>query len=441
MTKTKAIYVPVGELRVASDNHIELWTVAASCVALILIDTVHHVIGMLHVVLPGRRSDLRKDDRHAYFADTGAPLLVDEMKKAGSDIHCLSAILVGGGSLFRWQEGVDIGRENVAALKSYLETHDIPVIREETGGTDGRRVALRTGSHRLLIETIKYRQSDERRATQRPYTDSLIPYIDDLEKIPTDKSLTDELLSQIHAQEINWEAVCTILSRDPLLTLYFFRLVNSSYYGVSGTIASFARARQLLSIPHFRRICIVASVAGNKEAEPSLTDTIIRDWKHHSLATAFIAKHLSETIVPALKEEAYVAGLLHSMGDVCLALRNPGRVNQGVNGSTHGLQTGSSLSAEIMKFWNYPDILSDAVNADLNQDMSQRKGAELLPAIIHVACWVSRLIGITTQVEPDDFILNKQVMKILGLSDSVHTLLPPILNGLERLGLKQWIKK
>lgn len=442
MTKKKSIYVPVGEFRVTCDNKIELWTVTASCVALILTDTVHHVIGMLHVVLPGRRSDLRKDDRHAFFADTGTPLLIDEMLKTGADKNCLSAILVGGGSLFQWQDGVDIGRENVAALTTCLNTHNIPIIREETGGTEGRRVSLKASSHDLLIEPIRYSQSDDKARFSSQPPDGLVPYVEELEKIPADKALTEKLLSEIHSHEVNWENVCNVLSMDPMLTLYFFRLINSPYYGFIDNITSFEKVRQLLPKPHFRRICIVTSFAGNKDAEPSLTDNIIREWKHHSLATAFIARHLAETIQPALKDEAYLSALHHSLGDLCLTLKNPARITdrvQNVNGDDSG--PGLTLSADLMRFWNYPDILSGALNSDLTSVFYQREKAEILPAIIHVSCWISRLLGITTQVEPENFILNKQVVKTLGLSESIHALLPPILSGLENLGLKEWIKK
>lgn len=442
MTKKTAIYVPVGEYRVTGDAMVELWTVTASCVALILIDTVHHVIGMLHVVLPGRRGDLREDDRRAYFADTGAPLLVDEMQKKGSDQNCLSAVLVGGGSLFQWKEGIDIGLENAAALKSYLNTQSIPIIREETGGPEGRRVSLQTGIHSLLIERIRYSQSDEKIKLNKQSPQGLAPYVDELEKIPTDESLTKKLFSEIHSQNVDWENVCKILSLDPMLTLYFFRLINSPYYGTSENITSFPAARQLISKPHFRRICIVTSFAGNKEAEPTLSDTVIQDWKNHSLATAFIARHLSETILPALKEEAYLAGFLHSIGDLCLALKNPERVSAGVhstNDEEH--KAGMLLTSDLMRFWNYPDILSKSVNSDLTNEINPSEEAKTLSGILHVSCWISRLIGISTQTESENFILNKPVVKTLGLSDSIHTLLPPIMNGLEDLGLKEWIKK
>jgi chemotaxis protein CheD len=435
MKKATSLYIPVGEFRVVRENDIELWTVAASCVALVLIDTVHHVTGMLHVVLPGRRSVLRDDDRNAFFADSGAPLLVNEMKKAGSDPHCLSAILVGGGSMFQWQEGVDIGRENVAALKAYLVAQGIPVIREETGGADGRRVSVQCGSHFLSIDTISYRASDEIKPARPPAADHLKPYSDLLETVPADKSLTEALLSEIHATSINWDTVFQILSKDPVLALRFFRLVNSAYYGVSEPIASFTQARQRLSAPHLRRICIVTSVSGNKEATPSLSDEIIREWEHHSLATAFIARHLSETIMPERKEEAYVAGFFHAVGNLCLSLDQPARITCGVV-DPHG--AGASLCADLMRFWHFPEILSGAVSADLTREAGHHTQAERLSALLHVACWISRLIGVSSRVEPNHFILNKQVVKTLGISDSVHTLLPPILSGLERLGVKQW---
>ncbi len=476
----KVIYVPVGELRVTSDRKTELWTVTASCVALILTDTVHHVCGMLHVVLPGRRSDLRKEDRYAYFADTGAPMLINEMQKAGSEKNCLSAILVGGGSLFRWQEGGDIGRENVAALKTYLNNQEIPVIREETGGGKGRRVSLQTDSHQLLIEPLKYKRSPEMKSD----TDSescipintpmklvgksdeksrsgvsLLPYIDELEKVKADNAMIEKLLAAIHSQEIDWQAVCVILSMEPILSHYFFRLVNSSYYGVSGfgaigygasgynssgTICTFSKARKLLTKPHFRRLCIVSSFAGNQEASPILSENIITGWKAHSLATAFIARYLAESIVPEYSEEAYVAGLFHALGDLCLALRQPyinRMTEENDTGSVDRYKTGGELTSELMWHWNYPALIINAVYTDLSDDFQHLKGAGFLPGIVHVACWISRLIGITSQVEPSDFVLNKKVMKSLGFSDSIHSILPPILRGLETLGLKQWIKK
>ncbi|WP_459923120.1 HDOD domain-containing protein [Desulfatiferula olefinivorans] len=435
MAKTTSLYVPVGELRVAGDEPIELWTVAASCVVLVLIDTVHHVTGMLHVVLPGRRKVLRDDDRNAFFADSGAPLLVNEMKKAGSDPHCLSAVLVGGGSMFQLQEGVDIGRENVAALKAYLTAQGIPVIREETGGTDGRRVSVQCVSHLLSIETIRDTPSDETSPSRPPAADRLKPYSDRLEIVPADKTLTGALLAEIHAATINWDRVCLILSKDPVPALRFFRLVNSSYYGVSEPIASFTQARQRLSVAHFRRICIVTSVSGNKTKAPSLSDEIIREWKNHSLAAAFIARHLSETIMPDRKEEAYVAGLFHSVGNLCLSLEQPARITQGMD-DRH--ESGASLSAELMRFWHFPEILSGSVGAGLTRGEGRHTEAERLSAILHVACWISRLIGVSSQVEPNHFILDRQMVKTLGISDSVHTLLPPILTGLARLGVKQW---
>ena len=89
-------WVPIGELRVSKDPQVRLVTVTGPCVALALYDPEARVAGLLHVVQPGPRQGHRPDDRNAFYADTGIPLLVEEMVKQGARQDRLQATVVGG---------------------------------------------------------------------------------------------------------------------------------------------------------------------------------------------------------------------------------------------------------------------------------------------------------------------------------------------------------
>jgi len=61
--------------------------------------------------------------------------------------------------MFTFTQGAElmrIGQRNVAAAKSKLESLDIPVVSEDTGGNYGRTVELDSESGMLLIRTIGY---------------------------------------------------------------------------------------------------------------------------------------------------------------------------------------------------------------------------------------------------------------------------------------------
>lgn len=77
-------WVPVGEVRVSRDPQVQMVTVTGSCVAVALHDPEAGVAGALHVVPPGRRRVRRPGDRHGFYADSGVPMLAEEMVARGA---------------------------------------------------------------------------------------------------------------------------------------------------------------------------------------------------------------------------------------------------------------------------------------------------------------------------------------------------------------------
>jgi len=123
-----------------------------------LYDRTTKIVGLAHAMLPDS-SQVKNKTNAAKFVDTAIELLVKEMLSLGASKKRIVAKLAGGAQMFTFTQGAElmrIGQRNVAAAKSKLESLDIPVVSEDTGGNYGRTVELDSESGMLLIRTIGY---------------------------------------------------------------------------------------------------------------------------------------------------------------------------------------------------------------------------------------------------------------------------------------------
>lgn len=127
-----------------------------SCVGICLYDPVTKIAGMAHVMLPYSSSGVG-DKNPAKYADTGIPLLIQNMQKKGAFKGRLVAKIAGGAQMFGFKpenDIIQIGKKNVAATKEILEGYAIRIIAEDTGGNFGRTIEFYSSDGSLLIKTI-----------------------------------------------------------------------------------------------------------------------------------------------------------------------------------------------------------------------------------------------------------------------------------------------
>ena len=144
-----AIILGLGELRVGK---CPMGTIGlGSCIALILHDQRRSLAGLAHIMLPESRGEV---DRPGKFADTAKDALLGEMGRAGSTKSSLTAIVVGGASMFEFSaNSLNIGERNAVAVKELLQEQGIRIEHEETGGKVGRSVYYwPEGKGRLIVK-------------------------------------------------------------------------------------------------------------------------------------------------------------------------------------------------------------------------------------------------------------------------------------------------
>lgn len=149
----KQVVVDIADLRISNDPDVLLVTFAlGSCVAVIAHDPVRRLGGMIHCMLPLSTAAPEKAARKpAMFADTGIPLLFEQLGALGARREELVVKVAGGGGLQGGPGVLNIGERNVTVLRATFAKQGIRIAKEDLGGTKSRTARLRLADGRVTI--------------------------------------------------------------------------------------------------------------------------------------------------------------------------------------------------------------------------------------------------------------------------------------------------
>ncbi len=138
------IVIGISDCRVSSDPDSTLVTYAlGSCIAVMLYDPIRKAGGMLHFMLPESSLDRSKAAANPFmFADTGIPVLLEQIGVSGPDRKKLQVRLAGGAQVLDRQNVFGIGRRNYLAARKELWKFGLLVSGEAVGGELSRTVRL-----------------------------------------------------------------------------------------------------------------------------------------------------------------------------------------------------------------------------------------------------------------------------------------------------------
>ena len=137
----KAYLLP-GQLYVSAEP-CQIKTILGSCVAICLWDQWRGAGGMNHFLLPSSREGQPASLR---YGDEATRVLLELLDGLGCQPPNLCAKIFGGAALFQSRDryGVSLGAKNVAAALSLMKSAGIPVVAQETGGLQGRKLIFNT---------------------------------------------------------------------------------------------------------------------------------------------------------------------------------------------------------------------------------------------------------------------------------------------------------
>jgi chemotaxis protein CheD len=148
----------MGDLQVSKDPGSVLVTYAlGSCIAVLVHDRARQVGGMIHYMLPNSSITPEKAKaRPAMFADTGVPLLFQELYALSCKKSDLTVKVVGGANIHDENGTFEIGRRNYVILRKMFWKVGVSVVAEDVGGSLSRTTRLWIGSGKTTV-----RRSDD----------------------------------------------------------------------------------------------------------------------------------------------------------------------------------------------------------------------------------------------------------------------------------------
>jgi len=280
-----------------------------------------------------------------------------------------------------------------------------------------KRLAM-LGAERVAVDmmTSPERYAEAEASADVPAVDPLDP-LDILrqdQQLPALPQVFLELQQAINGKATSADDLAEIISQDPGLTAFLLRMVNSAFYSLPMQIDTISRAVTVVGVNQLSTLAVGTSVMSLFKDVPAEVLDMEQFWKH-SVACGLIARRLCRITGKGDPERAFVAGLLHDIGQLILLQAEPERATavhtaarnknsllyveeKGLLGFDH-----ATLGGMLLRKWNFPFVLVAAV---LEHHTPRAKQKEDEPGLVHCAETIATGLGIGSSgeyfVQPPD---------------------------------------
>jgi HD-like signal output (HDOD) protein len=149
---------------------------------------------------------------------------------------------------------------------------------------------------------------------------AVLAAIGGMEAIPR-PPLTVQALEKVLADpDAGVIAVAGVIARDAALTARLLRVVNSSFFGVGRQVTRVDAAINFMGVSLVRAIALADGATRSFTVSPDVLD--LDEWNTHAIRVATAARDIVLAVSPqdrSLADEAFLAGLLHDVGQIVLA--------------------------------------------------------------------------------------------------------------------------
>lgn len=142
-------------------------------------------------------------------------------------------------------------------------------------------------------------------------------------KLPPFSPVLTKVLSSLTNQDVMISELAAWVEKDTVLTGTLMKMVNSAAYGFMGRVASIPHAITMLGTNRLRNMVLSLSVC-NMTAQIRLPQGwSTKNFNLHAVAVANMSDLIAQNTKVDYPEGAFVAGLLHDIGKLLLAVSCP----------------------------------------------------------------------------------------------------------------------
>ncbi|MCJ2164924.1 MULTISPECIES: HDOD domain-containing protein [unclassified Pseudodesulfovibrio] len=312
------------------------------------------------------------------------------------------------------EKGVDITPETLEAAKKLLSKR----FKFIKSPDESLKCLARLGAKRVALDMTL---NPERYVPEA--SDSPLPKVEPLDpldilrqdhQLPALPQVFLELQQAIGGKATSADDLAEIISQDPGLTAFLLRMVNSAFYSLPMQIDTISRAVTVVGVNQLSTLAVGTSVMSLFKDVPADVIDMEQFWKH-SICCGLIARRLCRVTGKGDPERAFVAGLLHDIGQLILLQAEPERAmavhvharvkdeilfveEKALLGFDH-----ATLGGMLLRKWNFPFVLVASV-LEHHQPKANQKEPE--PLLVHCAETLATGLGVGSSgeyfVQPPD---------------------------------------
>jgi putative nucleotidyltransferase with HDIG domain len=195
-----------------------------------------------------------------------------------------------------------------------------------------------------------------------------------MKTLPSPPPLYAEVIEVAQSPDGSLDKIGELIQRDKGMTAKILQLVNSAFFGLQRPLSNPVQAVRLLGLETVKALLLAVQIFRGIDHStlPGMSlDTL---W-HHSMAVGMCAKSIAqgESCKRAVLESAFVAGVLHDIGKLILAMNLPELYQQTlVLAQTEAMTdweaeralfntTHAEVGAYLLGLWGLPDGIVEAL--------------------------------------------------------------------------------
>jgi HD-like signal output (HDOD) protein len=197
--------------------------------------------------------------------------------------------------------------------------------------------------------------------------------IDGIVDLPTIPVIATKVLTLLDKPDVELDEVADLILTDQVLAARVIKIVNSPLYRASHEITSVKRALIHLGFRHIRELALTCSFIEAFQDKDGAFD--VKTFWEHSFGVGVVAKIIAQRAHYQDPEKAYLAGIIHDIGEVFLSYYLRTQFDQilaAIKGAPYKLydaeaeQLGTThceLGLCIGRQWNFPTDYCEIIAA------------------------------------------------------------------------------
>jgi HD-like signal output (HDOD) protein len=187
--------------------------------------------------------------------------------------------------------------------------------------------------------------------------------------MPTLPVLYQKIVQEMHSPDPSIAKIAEIIEQDIGMSAKLLQVVNSAGMGVTNKVSNIRQAASLLGLNKLRTMVLVTEMFSLVEPHKLPRGFNVEDLWHHSMKVGGFARRIAEAegVEDFIIDDSFMAGLLHDLGLVILAMAMPDVLNEvlevarsrkvmlfaaerEVLGATH-----AEVGGYLLELWGLPD--------------------------------------------------------------------------------------